>query len=568
MASKLSIDILSMIFEELEKEISTLYSCILVNREWCQIGIPILWKNPWKIFNEINWMNCDKYEDAEIRYKILFRNFLMLMTKEQKDFLKLNGIEFLLENSTMRLKKTVNIVNSNVLSNDNYQIGKYSTSESLIIDRYKTTNVDSNNNNNNLSSSQTQKPLFNYASFCKIIDSGKINFMVYHSIKDNNLNHLSDYHEYLVEQEILKLLINNTSKLKCLIICYKSHPIALYPNSYISLSQLSELHCNTSIESTVFYGLSQLCRNIEKLIIEGYNDENEGLITFIKQQINLRKVKFYEDDDEPYAQGKCSRIGCALATKVSSIKELDIGKTAITFPPALLEDFQDNLTIFKFGINYDTIDAALADDLENVLRNISIPNLQQLIIYNSCPPFDIVAKIVEKSKGDIRKISIGDYDSDEDDDILISTIAKNCPKLEYLMIWVGENLKELTGLFKECKQLKGLVLQSIWTIILKRNVDELLELIYDSASKQLRKFKMIGDWEISKDVLEKFLDNWKKQERKSLDLYITKSLICKGKNYYDDIISKYKEMGVIRNFGYEEYVDFDACIDENFLEGW
>ncbi|CAG8437866.1 11550_t:CDS:2 [Rhizophagus irregularis] len=529
MTSKLSVDILSMIFEELEKEISTLYSCVFVNREWCQLGIPVLWKNPWKIFNEINWMNCDKYEDAEIRYKILFRNFLMLMTKEQKDFLKLNGIEFLLENSTTSLKKinkkSVNIVNSNVLSNENYKIGRY----------YKTTN------------------------------SGKINFMVYHNIKDK-----VDYHEYLVEQEILKLLINNTSKLKCLIMCYKSHPIALYPNSHISLSQLNELHCNASIESTVFYGLSQLCRNIEKLIIEGYNDGNDGLITFIKQQINLKKVKFYEEDDEPYAQGKCSRIGYALTTKASSIKELDIGKTAITFPPSLLENFQDNLTIFKFGINYGTIEATLADELEYVLRNISIPNLQQLIIYNTCPPFDIIAKIIEKSKGDIRKISIGAYDSDKDDDILISSIAKNCPKLEYLMIWIGENLNELIELFKGCKQLRGLVLQFIWTIILKRkNVDELLELICDNASKQLRKFKMISDWEISRDALERFLDNWKKQKRNSLDLCITKSLIPnKGKNYYDDIISKHKETGVIRNFEYEEYIDFDACIDENFLEDW
>ena len=95
MSSKLSIDILSIIFEELEKENDKeLYSCIFVNREWCQIVIPFLWKNPWKIFNETDWMNDNKYQDVEIRYKILFRSFLTLMTKEQKkEFLKSNGIE-------------------------------------------------------------------------------------------------------------------------------------------------------------------------------------------------------------------------------------------------------------------------------------------------------------------------------------------------------------------------------------------------------------------------------------------------------------------------------------------
>src|SRR3954449_7774258 len=124
--SKLSIDILSIIFEELEKENSTLYSCIFVNREWCQVGIPFLWKNPWKIFNETDWMNDNKYQDIEIRYKTLFRSFLTLMTKEQKGFLKSNGIEFSLENSKLKNnKKVANIVNSNVLVNDTYTIGTY-----------------------------------------------------------------------------------------------------------------------------------------------------------------------------------------------------------------------------------------------------------------------------------------------------------------------------------------------------------------------------------------------------------------------------------------------------------
>ena len=82
MSSKLSIDILSIIFEELEKENSTLYSCIFVNREWCQIVIPFLWKNPWK--------RIDDYQNnGANKYKILFRCFLMMMPKnEQNKFFK------------------------------------------------------------------------------------------------------------------------------------------------------------------------------------------------------------------------------------------------------------------------------------------------------------------------------------------------------------------------------------------------------------------------------------------------------------------------------------------------
>lgn len=46
--SNLNDDILSLIFEELQYERKILYSCLLVNKTWCKIIIPILWKNPWR----------------------------------------------------------------------------------------------------------------------------------------------------------------------------------------------------------------------------------------------------------------------------------------------------------------------------------------------------------------------------------------------------------------------------------------------------------------------------------------------------------------------------------------
>src|SRR5437660_577565 len=39
-------DCLRIIFNQLKDDQTSLYSCILVNRFWCQIGVTILWKNP------------------------------------------------------------------------------------------------------------------------------------------------------------------------------------------------------------------------------------------------------------------------------------------------------------------------------------------------------------------------------------------------------------------------------------------------------------------------------------------------------------------------------------------
>src|SRR3989337_2794619 len=42
--TKLNIDCLHLIFNELRENINSLYSCLLVNREWCSVVVPILWK--------------------------------------------------------------------------------------------------------------------------------------------------------------------------------------------------------------------------------------------------------------------------------------------------------------------------------------------------------------------------------------------------------------------------------------------------------------------------------------------------------------------------------------------
>src|SRR5437763_16761807 len=42
---KLNIDCLVLIFNELQTDKNALYSCLLVNKEWCRLVVPILWKN-------------------------------------------------------------------------------------------------------------------------------------------------------------------------------------------------------------------------------------------------------------------------------------------------------------------------------------------------------------------------------------------------------------------------------------------------------------------------------------------------------------------------------------------
>src|SRR5947209_4431270 len=75
MASILLVEILTEILKCIKDDYKTLFSCILVNRKWHSISIPILWRNPlYTISSARIIVNC-------------------LLAMKDKDFLIKNSIE-------------------------------------------------------------------------------------------------------------------------------------------------------------------------------------------------------------------------------------------------------------------------------------------------------------------------------------------------------------------------------------------------------------------------------------------------------------------------------------------
>ncbi|RIA84520.1 hypothetical protein C1645_879878 [Glomus cerebriforme] len=77
--SKLNRDILYLIFEELQNDKRSLSSCLSVNKIWCEIIIPILWKNPWKYL---------KHKEKEL---LLLNVIISHLSDESKNNLKSQG---------------------------------------------------------------------------------------------------------------------------------------------------------------------------------------------------------------------------------------------------------------------------------------------------------------------------------------------------------------------------------------------------------------------------------------------------------------------------------------------
>ncbi|RIA98934.1 hypothetical protein C1645_587756 [Glomus cerebriforme] len=81
--SKLNKDVLFSLFEELQDDSKSLFSCLMVNRLWCETVIPILWRNPWQY--SINYYN--KFS--------LYHIITFYLTDDVKEFLTRQGIKLL-----------------------------------------------------------------------------------------------------------------------------------------------------------------------------------------------------------------------------------------------------------------------------------------------------------------------------------------------------------------------------------------------------------------------------------------------------------------------------------------
>src|SRR3954447_3877741 len=77
--SNLNKDILLLIFEELQDNSKSLFSCLMVNRIWCETVIPVLWRNPWHCFGS--------------NKSYLFNIFISCLPNDIKEFLTSVGIQ-------------------------------------------------------------------------------------------------------------------------------------------------------------------------------------------------------------------------------------------------------------------------------------------------------------------------------------------------------------------------------------------------------------------------------------------------------------------------------------------
>jgi hypothetical protein len=475
--SKLNQDILLLIFEELQDDSKTLFSCLMVNRTWSETVIPILWKDPWRY--NIDYSTKDK----------LFDIIAFYVYDDIKEFLTEQGL--------------------------------------LLISR--------------------KPPLFDYLSFCK-----SINVDVIRNISTIGSSITCD--QFYLQEKFYNILIKKS--IKFLDMRTIKHQLFYFPEAKDHLKSICELTCDSSIDSSYFYGFARYCQYIQNIIFINKNTKvNRGIIRLIEKQKNLRSFEWKDDfDDDYYIGDPYKDILRALEKKAYSIYHLKMYFLYIyRYEYTTLQEIFPKFCKLK-TLTIDDFCFFTKDQLKSlVYRDIEILNIDYVTL-------DTASSIIENSGGKLRKILLKycDYYNyedyfNQDSLIFIRKIHENCPQIEYLSLVFSsseEHFNEFEKLLKICQNLKSL-------LIIISNIDneetfekisnngkKLLEILVRSASINLREIRFFEDFKFSLDALEIFLKNWKGRPAISL---ITSDIIYEDDDYIN-LINEYKSYGVIKEF--------------------
>ncbi|CAI2182643.1 18893_t:CDS:1, partial [Funneliformis geosporum] len=390
-----------------------------------------------------------------------------------------------------------------------------------------------------------QRPLVNYISYCNNLDL-EYTFAFIYLLIDSDQQY--DYQRYALEQEIFKLFMSECSSIKSLTlktfnydVLYK-HQLHNFFGANDCLPELVHLTCITKIDPSFFYGLSLICKRLEKISLISFLNENVGLNRFISVQQKLKIFEFEIDKfHEIFNQDKAPLIGLGIALLVHSDNLLQFSAhldREINFPPPeFYRKFKNMRVVSLLNRNHRTY-------FEGLFSQLDCPKLEILQLGNSSQ--STLSKIVSKTQGSLNLIRIRKYFYDKiHSKELFQIIYQHCPKLSSVNLVVDQkDLKELQQILINCRCLTELILVSTRT---HGSLNcGILELIVTLAPLSLNTINLMLNWEISVEGLIKFLENW--EGRKGNQLTFKTYHVQSMTNEHIDVLQRYKEKGIIKMY--------------------
>ncbi|PKY25994.1 hypothetical protein RhiirB3_441145 [Rhizophagus irregularis] len=402
-----------------QNDYSTLHSCILVNRLWCRLAIPLLWENPFSIptgnynFIEIYLHNStDDLKTKFNKYKLFNKSFPSNTLFNYPRFLKyLNTQNFMfsVEKWFESPIKTASLENMSYLTDFYIMVDICVSLFKIFIENevnLHTLEIESSNiilwdiNLNNILGLILQN----------------INFI--HNIRNLKLHNIDLSKDIAQIKDRISQIINLQQNLKKILI--NRNVISLYQTLLLS----KDYNCSSTLNTIVFYyvdfkGINNLKKIFERLnVLESIHFYNCSLnIGFIQQIINLNK---------PF---KLKSLFITSGLQIESLQQL-------------LQMSGDYIENFGYGLDYDlSLNQQLLELITKYCKNINFLYFDGFENQVSYQMFNLIENI----KQNLNYLLIDIYgnnnfyyspnDNIEGSSIILQNLGQALPsKLEYLSL--------------------------------------------------------------------------------------------------------------------------------------
>lgn len=475
--SNLPLECLQRIFHEFDE--NSLYSSCLVNRTWCQIAIPLLWRSPFHFLRK---------DDSE--------TFITPI------------IPIIPYNSPTPSNSSSSSFNSSKVLIQTYLRCLPNSIKNLLIE-----------NGLNLPKSITniKSPLFRYETYIKSISYSKIYHIIteWFEVEINDLKDINEREglEYLVTEKLIRLFISSSNSILNLSLTDEDEipslpPISLFPNSENSLRNLVKLTCIGNYQynmKDLLISLIEISRNIQEIIIGGLSTSVEIKLfgKLIKSQKSLKSIEILGNGP----------INLQMIT-FDILNPLYTQKNTLENIKFLNCDFEECTCLYPIiflpmlkSIEFEKCRNLVLQDL-NSINNLK-PKLQ-IFKSRECyiPPLTIET-VIRNSYQSLCVIELSRKLSKDESKILLYNISPYCKGLQVLDIKIfQDDIEGFLNLLKYCENLKEL------TIFGDIYAEDLLPLIsLNLSSNNLKKLCFIGNWIFSNNnnfiSLINFLQNFK-----------------------------------------------------------
>ena len=308
-----------------------------------------------------------------------------------------------------------------------------------------------------------------------------------------------------------------------------------------------------------FYQLSQICHNIQLLDISFYGVISDGLADLISVQQNLKLLRLDNclTTDITNSLAKLPNTLIELKLYIDNKYGAELHK-----PLSFIIRFTQ---LQKMIISSDRLDAF--EDFKT-LQHAIFSQLQVLKFQYECPRNELLIRFLENNGKNLKEFYINYNISNS----LNSAIAKFCPDLRKLFTsFKKDELEMLKMILSNCQYLESIKFRCCGDYL---NEKEIFDVVAKYSPKNLYELKLSYSEDIKSELLpeelESFFISWaNRTPQKSLSLFSIYNESVGSLDKIDgnkEIIEKYAELGIIKEFKIAEYDEFDDFYGDYYIK--